>query len=100
MLVSFGMLQQFLQQSPICESDADVLVTTHDIWKNAYKNKAFKHEYMLKITTEYEKWAPQSLSRNADKKLRTSESGALTFCVINFRCGREVGFQGLLLQSP
>ncbi|XP_042454991.1 glutathione S-transferase T3-like [Zingiber officinale] len=60
------------------ESCADVLATTHDVWKKIHKNKAFKYEHVWKIITECEKWTPQSLGRHANKKARTSESGAHT----------------------
>ncbi|XP_042425829.1 glutathione S-transferase T3-like [Zingiber officinale] len=73
-----GWYNNFFNNRASGESDADVLAAIHDMSKKVYKNKAFKYEHVWKIITECEKWAPQSLSRHADKKARTSELGAHT----------------------
>ncbi|XP_042442941.1 glutathione S-transferase T3-like [Zingiber officinale] len=73
-----GWYNNFFNNRASGESDTDVLAATHDMWKKVHKNKTFKYEHIWKIITECEKWAPQSLGRHADKKARTSKSGAHT----------------------
>lgn len=57
------------------ETGDDILLATHEMWKEEHNNKVFEYEDMWSIKKR-KNLAPQPFDVHADKKVRTSESGA------------------------